>query len=84
MEKTNTPEVMFPLVEQWQQSGLSQKQFSEEKNIKYHNFAYWVKRYRQHQYRQDGFIPVELTSSGASGSFRVELAFGNGLVLRIY
>ncbi len=84
MEKTNTPEGMFPLVEQWQQSGLSQKQFSKENNIKYHSFTYWVKRYRQHQHRQDGFIPVELSGTGGSGAFRVELVFGNGLVLRIY
>ncbi len=84
MEKTNTSEEMFPLVEQWQTSGLSQKQFSKENNIKYHSFTYWVRRFRQHQRRQDGFIPLELSGSGTCGAFRVELVFGNGSVLRIY
>ena len=87
MERSNTAEVMFPLVERWQTSGQSQKQFCLDNGIKYHTFTYWVKRFRQHQYRQDGFIPIELTDGDSrvpSVTPRVELLFGNGLSLRIY
>lgn len=88
MERIKTSEVMFPLVEQWQQSGQSQKQFSQENNIRYHTFTYWIKRYRQNQYNQNGFIPIDLSGEGGSGiplgTPRVELLFGNGLTLRIY
>jgi len=44
------PEVrqqMFKLIQQWQQSGFSQKAYCKEQSIKYHVFHYWYKRYRQ-------------------------------------
>ena len=40
----NQPEVrerMFELIEQWQQSGLSQKAFCEQHSIRYYVFHYW-------------------------------------------
>jgi hypothetical protein len=44
------PEVrhqMFKVIEQWQQSELTQKAYCEQQTIKYHVFHYWYKRYRQ-------------------------------------
>jgi len=35
---------MYDLVELWQQSGKSQRQFSAEHNIKPATFMYWVKK----------------------------------------
>ena len=37
---------MFTLIENWQQSGLSQKSFCEQHRIVPHVFYYWFKRYR--------------------------------------
>lgn len=37
---------MFSIIENWQQSGLSQKTFCEEQHIKAHVFYYWYKCYR--------------------------------------
>jgi hypothetical protein len=37
---------MFSLIENWQQSGLSQKVFCEQQQIAAHQFYYWYKRYR--------------------------------------
>jgi transposase-like protein len=34
------------MIEDWQQSGLSQKQYCLQHNIAYHTFYYWYKRYR--------------------------------------
>lgn len=38
---------MFPLVESWLQSKLTQKQFSEQHGLALHILPYWVNRYRQ-------------------------------------
>jgi hypothetical protein len=46
----NQPEVreqMFKLIEQWQQSSLTQNAFCEQQSIKYHVFHYWYKRYHE-------------------------------------
>jgi hypothetical protein len=37
---------MLSLIEGWQQSGLSQKAFCEQQQIKPHVFHYWYKCYR--------------------------------------
>ncbi|MGI8635775.1 MAG: IS66 family insertion sequence element accessory protein TnpA, partial [Segetibacter sp.] len=34
---------MFDRIDQWQQSGLSQKAFCEQVNLSYHIFHYWYK-----------------------------------------
>jgi len=49
---------MFELVEQWQQGGQSQKQFSLEQGIKLASFGYWVKKYRQQKASETGFANV--------------------------
>lgn len=43
IEHRNT---MFSLIENWQQSGLSQKAFCEQQQIAAHQFYYWYKCYR--------------------------------------
>ena len=53
---------MFELVEQWQQSGKSRRQFSSENGIRLHTLVYWVKRYRESQDTHQGF--ASLTVSG--------------------
>ena len=54
----NQPELrdrMFELIEQWQQSGLSQKAFCEQHSIRYYVFQYWYRRYRkQHVVTNNG------------------------------
>jgi len=54
----NQPELrdrMFELIEQWQQSGLSQKAFCEQHSIRYYVFHYWYRRYRkQHVVTNNG------------------------------
>lgn len=37
---------MFSLIENWHQSGLSQKAFCEQQQIAVHQFYYWYKCYR--------------------------------------
>ena len=76
---------MFELVEQWQQSGLSQKQFILEHDIKLATFGYWVKKYRQHHTGEIGFAKVELgQAQGSSTTSRIEIELADGIVVRIF
>jgi len=68
------------MINAWQQSGLSQKQYCLQNNIAYHIFHYWYKRYRDKQAGRGsgsaGFIP--LTVNGASATGYVELQLPDG------
>jgi hypothetical protein len=77
---------MYELVEQWQQSGKTQKQFSEENHIKLATFMYWVQKYRQINVPDHGFatltIGQETVDSNKSPKLEIELS--GGIVVRIY
>src|SRR3954465_7282438 len=70
-------EQMYAHIEQWKQSGLSQKLYCEQQRVKYHVFHYWYKLYRdQHQAAQApepkpsaAFLPLTLSTSPATGAF---------------
>jgi hypothetical protein len=61
----NTQEKMFAMVVGWQQSGLSQKVYCEQNQIRYHVFHYWYKRYRDEQSSssEPAFIPLNVKPS---------------------
>src|SRR5450759_325990 len=82
----NQPEVreqMFKLIEQWQQSSLTQNAFCQQQSIKYHVFHYWYKRYReQHAGPQSNvasFVKLQIAKPATSGS--VEIYFPGGVRL---
>lgn len=74
-------EQMFKLIEQWQQSGLTQNVFCQQQSIKYHVFHYWYKRYReQHADPQNNvasFVKLRIAKPASSGS--VEIYFPGGV-----
>jgi len=47
MAQVKTESEMFPLVESWQKSGLTQKEFSHRHQLPLHILPYWVARYRK-------------------------------------
>jgi hypothetical protein len=49
MAQIRTQTEMFPLVENWQKSGLTQKEFSQKHELPLHILPYWVARYRKGQ-----------------------------------
>lgn len=63
------------MIEAWQQSGLSQKDWCIRESVTYHSFHYWYKRYRVAQSIAAGsstagvpdkkreFIPLQVQSS---------------------
>ncbi len=50
---------MIALVEQWLQSGQSQKKYARQQDIIPGIYAYWVKKYKQHQQPMNGFARIE-------------------------
>lgn len=44
---TNQQSHMYSLVEQWKQSNLTKAAFSASKSLSYHQFNYWLKKYKK-------------------------------------
>lgn len=55
-------EQMFSMITLWQQSGLSQKAYCQQHNIRYHVFHYWYKCFcdLQSPSKDEGFIPLKI------------------------
>ena len=82
---------MVSLIEQWKTSGLSQKAFCLQHEVRYYVFHYWYKRYRDAQ-RQDtlesvaaqnapsSFIALQITSDRSSlpTASQAELIYPDG------
>jgi len=71
---------MFHLVEKYQKSGLSQKQFCEEHHLPKSTFLYWLKKYRTENKQAAGFIPINLSGLNPASDYQIELPNG----IRIY
>jgi len=49
---------MFTLVEQWQQSGMSQVDFVKANKMKIFTLRYWINKVRHQQKRSQGIIQL--------------------------
>lgn len=84
MIPTRTSQEMYPLVEQWQQSNLTQKEFSAQHQITPHAFGYWVNKYRKEHEQKKASTPtsgsfIALTAQTTAG---VEVVFPTGVMIR--
>lgn len=61
---TAVREQMFSMIVEWQQSGLNQKSFCAQRDIVYHVFHYWYRRYRlfHASSKPEGFIPIKINA----------------------
>ena len=86
MQDESKTQSMFDLVEQWQQSGKSQSQFSSENGIRLHTLGYWVKKHRESQDTHQGFASLTVSGEVKSQAAhpRIEIELGSGVVVRIY
>ena len=81
----NTQDKMFALISSWKQSGLSQKAYCEQNQIRYHVFHYWYKRYRDEQLKssEPAFIPLNVKpslSDATCANIEVVLADGKRIL----
>jgi hypothetical protein len=80
-----TQEDMLRMINSWKQSGLSQKAYCEQNNIRYYVFHYWYKRYRDQQDTVENatFIPLNVKPSAfpvSSSAIEVLLADGKRIL----
>jgi len=72
---------MFDLIEQWKTSGLSQKAFCLQHEVRYSVFHYWHKRYREAHntaaHTASSFIALQINSSLPTAS-NAELIYPDG------
>ena len=71
-------ENMFELVDQWKQSGKSQKAFCEQMDLKVATFAYWIAKKKRSGQTRDGFALVDV--SGEVNQ-QMEITYPNGVKL---
>ncbi|WP_347333047.1 IS66 family insertion sequence element accessory protein TnpA [Marinimicrobium locisalis] len=96
MTTTYTPrrssEQWQSLVEQWQKSGQSAKQFCKEQGLGYASFCRWRKRLTQTDKKTSAAEPsspepsfIDLASLGASqpGGWHIVLSLGGGVELTL-
>jgi hypothetical protein len=74
-------EKMFALVETYQQSGQSQKEFCKEQHIKTSTFSYWIKRKRMRENPPSSFLKVDATPTLSSEG--LEIWYPNGVRLKL-
>lgn len=74
---------MFEMIEHWQQSGLTKKEYCQQQSIKHHSFYYWYKCYRtEHENagnNSGGFAKLKIEKPAVASS--VEIHFPDGVRL---
>lgn len=66
----------FKMIEQWQKSGMSQKDFCVSKDMDYHLFHYCYGGYKSAQNTGVTFIPVNITMPASQGQIVLTSASG--------
>jgi len=66
-------------VERWRQSGLTQKEFSQQLGMKVATFAYWVSRSKEE--KSTGSVPLRPGQRDLPGD--IEITYPNGVRLKV-
>lgn len=81
MQSKDVQQKMFEYIDQWQQSGLTQKAFCQKVNLSYHIFHYWYKRYRDNATEPgSAFIKLDVCAPSALAKAELILADGKRLL----
>jgi len=80
-DKKETRTLKLQMINEWQQSGLSQKAFCTSNNIAYHVFHYWYRVYRSDQTATPSFLPVNIRP--AASQEQITLTGHNGIEVRL-
>jgi len=77
MSREEKREMMVSLVQQWQESGMTQKDFAETHGIKLSTLQYWIRKKRKGS-SHPSFIPLDI-STGHS----IRLYYPNGIEMEL-
>jgi hypothetical protein len=72
-------QLMFSLIEVWKSSGKTQIEFCKEKDIAYHKFHYWFRKYSRQTAGpiQASFTRINVNEQAVSSGF-MELVYPDG------
>lgn len=74
-------QLMFSLIEVWKTSGKTQAEFCKEKDIAYHKFHYWFRKYSRQDapstFSQSSFTRINVNAQPKS-SGSIELVYPDG------
>ena len=74
---------MYAHIEDWQQSGLTQKDYCHQHDIKIHVFRYWLAKYRNDGEAEEGFVPVVTSSSAATLGVGIHIRYPSGVQVQL-
>lgn len=80
----HSAEEMFPHIQAWQDSQLSQTEYCRLQQIKPHIFWYWLRRYRDQDHvavTRSRFVPVQIEQTRHTDA-TVEIIYGDGTRIR--
>jgi len=71
-------------IQVWQESKQTQKEYCLENNLPYSKFIYWMNKFRRKQNPiEQEFIPVHMDQQVQPLSLDLEIAYPNGVRLRV-
>jgi hypothetical protein len=76
-------EEMLLLMEEFGNSGLSQKEFSTAKGMPFHRFNYWYRKLKKENGEPAGFVRVDTRKPDVFPVGQFELEYPNGVRLKI-
>lgn len=78
MDRKANRKAMIRLVKQWQESGLSQREFAINNNLSFYQFKYWIYKCRKNE------VPKESESAfiklnDFTGTSNISIRYPNGV-----
>lgn len=83
-ERENWQMEMFTLIENWQKSDTSQKEFCTQHDLRSHVFYYWLNKYKRTRSATGrGFVPVEISTGEAQPKDQgeIQIQYPNGVMV---
>jgi transposase-like protein len=84
MGKQRKQSEMYPLVQEYLSSEVSQREFCQGHQIKIHTFQYWLSKYKQGELKEnhlDKFIPLEVNESSPLLNQMVRISYPSGMII---
>ena len=81
ISKNSRQQEMFKIVEEYLQSGQTQKKFCEQRSLSIFQFKYWLQKYRKKESGDNPFIRLQPSNANSLGSYRIDLP--NGIIIHL-
>lgn len=79
-QKQLTLDEMRPIIEKWEDSGLTKKEFCKQQGMAPSVFYYWYNKYKT-QDTPAGFVPIKIKNTTKAD--QLEIHYPNGVKLKL-